>query len=158
MLKFEEFDFLSADGRTKIYVKGILPEDDIKGCVQIAHGIAEHSERYTAFMSFLAENGYAVFANDHLGHGKSVASEEDRGFFAEEDGWNIAVKDMKTLHDILKERFPEVPAFLFGHSMGSFLSRTYIIDYPQDKKGAILCGTGQQSPIIVAIGKKLAEK
>lgn len=156
MRKAEEFTFLSADQTTKIHVRGFLPEGRVVGWVQIAHGVAEHKERYDAFMQFLAAQGIAAFANDHLGHGQSICGEENRGFFAETDGWNRVVRDMKSLHDRLDQRFPGLPRILFGHSMGSFLSRTYIIQYPEDFSAAIFCGTGQQSPLLVTLGGGIA--
>lgn len=155
---FREFEFLSADGKTGIHVREYVPQEEIKGVVQIAHGVAEHSERYDEFMRFLAENGYAVAANDHLGHGKSVAGEEKRGFFTEEDGWKTVVRDIKRLHDLQKEKYPGKFTVLFGHSMGSFLSRTYVIDHPDDFDAAIFCGTGQPGSLLTKIGSALAER
>ncbi len=132
------------------------PEVPKLGIVQIAHGIAEHSERYLPFMDFLAENGFIAVANDHLGHGRSVVSDDDIGCFAERGGWNLAVRDMKWLHDTLKSEYPELPYYLFGHSMGSFLTRTYLIDHPDDLAGAVICGTGQQSRALVKSGLAMA--
>ena len=156
MSEFKQFSFLSADSKTMINVTGFIPQGEVAGCVQIAHGINEYGFRYKDFMCFLAENGYAVFANDHLGHGKSIAGEEDRGYFADKDGWFTVVADMKTLRDIIKKEYPDKKIILFGHSMGSFLSRTYLIKYPDDFDAAIICGTGQQNSVLVAAGEVLA--
>ena len=156
MRQAETFTFLSADQKTTIHVRGFLPPGEVRCWVQVAHGVAEHKERYDAFLQFLAEQGIAAFANDHLGHGQSVYEEADRGFFTEKDGWNTLVRDMKTLHDLLTQRFPGLPRVLFGHSMGSFLGRTYVIQYPDDFSAAIFCGTGQQSPLLVALGRCIA--
>ena len=87
---------------------------------------------------------------------RSFESEEDKGFFTEKDGWDHVVRDMHKLHELLTEEYPELPCFLFGHSMGSFLARTYIIRYPDELTGAIICGTGQQSPALVGAGKAMA--
>ena len=152
-----EFTFLSSDGRTQIFVRRRDSEIPARGIVQIAHGIAEHSERYLPFMDFLAENGFIAVANDHLGHGRSIASEADLGCFAEKNGWQLAVRDMKRLHDLLREENPDLPYFLFGHSMGSFLTRTYIIEYPDDPAGAIICGTGMQPAALVKSGGAMAK-
>ena len=156
MPKFTEFTFPSADGRTAIRVRRFDPDGAPVGVVQIAHGVAEHCERYDDFMRFLAENGFVAAANDHLGHGRSIAAEADLGFFTEKDGWDTVVSDMHKLHEILALEFPTLPCFLFGHSMGSFLTRTYIIKYPQELAGAVICGTGQQSPALVGAGKAMA--
>ncbi len=155
MACFSDYTFLSGNGSTNIHVRRCTPSAEIRAVVQIAHGIAEHVERYDGFAQYLADHGYLVVANDHLGHGQSITGNDDLGFFGETDGWQLAVGDMKKLHDQTSAEFPALPYFLFGHSMGSFLARTYVICYPDDLSGAIICGTGQQSPLIVAGGKMM---
>ena len=158
MAKTEEFYFESSTGKNLLRAKKYIPENtNIKAVIQIAHGIAEHIDRYDEFMSFLADNGYVVVANDHLGHGKSISSEEEKGFFAEKDGWNHVVKDMVLLHDTVKKSYPNVPYVMFGHSMGSFLVRTFMIDYPEYYDAAIISGTGHQSPMLVFGGNLIAD-
>ncbi len=152
---FNDYTFKSCNGVTDIHVRRCTPDGEPRGIVQIAHGIAEHVERYDGFAAFLADSGFLVVANDHLGHGQSITGEDDLGFFAEHGGWELAVGDMRKLYEITHEEFPALPYFLFGHSMGSFLARTYIIKYPAGLAGAIICGTGQQSSLIVAGGKLL---
>ena len=93
------------------------------GVVQLAHGMAEHIDRYDDFARFLAANGFVVGGNDHLGHGKSVNDSSELGFFAEKDGDKRIVDDMHILTKIMKKRYPDIPYFLFGHSMGSFCAR-----------------------------------
>lgn len=155
MSVFSDDTFLSTNGKTNIHVRRCTPDGEIRGVVQIAHGIAEHVERYDAFAQFLAGKGYLVVANDHLGHGQSINSPEDIGFFGETGGWDLAVSDMHKLYEATHAQFGSLPYFLFGHSMGSFLARTYIIRYPDDLTGAVICGTGQQSGLIVAGGKMM---
>ncbi len=157
MPTFADFTFLSSNGKTNIRVRRCDPDATPRGIVQLAHGIAEHIERYDDFAFYLAQNGFVVVGNDHLGHGKSINDESELGFFAEEGGWEMAVKDMRILHDMLAEEFPDVPYFLFGHSMGSFLSRTYIIHHRSGLDGVILSGTGQQPKALVAGGKLLGK-
>ena len=157
MSSFSDYTFLSGNGKTNIHVRRCTPEGPVCGIVQIAHGIAEHVERYDAFASFLADNGYLVVANDHLGHGQSVTGEDDLGFFAENGGWELAVGDMRKLYEATHAEFPDLPYFLFGHSMGSFLTRTYIIRFPGGLAGAIISGTGQQAAPIVAGGKLMGK-
>ena len=156
MISFNDFTFPSSNGKTDIYVRRFTPQEAPIGIVQIAHGIAEHSARYDGFATFLAENGFAVYTNDHLGHGNSLHDESDLGFFAENGGWEMAVEDMRKLHDIAANEFPGVPYFLFGHSMGSFLARTYIIYFRSGLDGVILSGTGQQAKALVLGGKLLS--
>ena len=156
MARMSEFSFLSSDGKTMLYAREYLPEGEAVGIVQIVHGIAEHIARYDNFASFLADCGYIVIAHDQLGHGKSAPDEEHLGFFSEEAGWEKAVQDIHALHDKTAARYPGKPYFLFGHSMGSFLTRTYLIRFRTGLDGAVISGTGHQSAALVAAGKAMS--
>ena len=156
MPSFQDFYFQSSTGRTSIHALKCVPDSKPRAAVQIAHGIAEHIDRYRPFMEFLADNGFVVAGNDHLGHGKSIRVPEEQGFFAEKDGWWRVVDDMDKLHDIMSNEYPELPYVLFGHSMGSFLTRTYLIKHPDKYDGVILSGTGHQSPALVLGGNAAA--
>ncbi len=149
---FEDFYYPSSTGKNTIHALKCIPEGEPKAIVQIAHGIAEHIERYRPFMSFLAENGYYAVGNDHLGHGKTITEPADRGFFAETGGWDYVVADMDKLHDIMHGQFPNIPYVFFGHSMGSFLTRTYLIRHPGKYDAAIISGTGHQAAPMVLGG------
>lgn len=129
------------------------PETDPKAVIIIAHGMAEHSGRYDHFARFLAENGFAVYMNDHAGHGRSA---QIKGHFADENGWECVVKDLKALMDQAVAQHPHLPVFFMGHSMGSFLARSFITRYGQALSGCILCGTRGYTPGIVPAGKALA--
>lgn len=109
-----------------------------RAILQIAHGMAEHSGRYDAFATYMAEHGYVVCMEDHAGHGKSAAV---KGHFADQDGWNSILRDMKCLMDEVGELYPNLPVFLLGHSMGSFLTRCYITRYGETLSGCILSST-----------------
>ena len=152
MISVTESTFFSSDGKTGIFYRQYIPETEAKAIVQIAHGVAEYIDRYAAFAEYLAENGYIVVLNDHLGHGRSISGESELGFFAEKNGWEKVVQDMRTLHDRTAASFPGKPYFLFGHSMGSFLSRSYLIRYLGGLDGCILSGTGHQNPLLVTGG------
>ena len=156
MPSFQDFYFQSSTGRTSIHALKCVPDSKPRAVVQIAHGVAEHIDRYRPFMEFLADNGFVVAGNDHLGHGKSIRVPEEQGFFAEKDGWWRVVDDMDKLHDIMSNEYPELPYVLFGHSMGSFLTRTYLIKHPDKYDGVILSGTGHQSPALVLGGNAAA--
>lgn len=119
---------------------------DVKGIVQICHGMAEHLERYEEFVDFLTSSGYVVFIHDHLGHGKSVENDDELGFFGEKDGYKTLVNDVKLVTDLAKDKYPELPVFLFGHSMGSFIARYYTELYSAGIKGAVFCGTAGPNP------------
>lgn len=156
MARMSEFTFLSSDGQTALSAREYLPEGDPIGIVQIVHGIAEHIARYDAFAAFLAEHGYIVVLHDQLGHGKSVPDEAHLGFFSEENGWEKAVQDIRSLHDKTAAKYPGKPYFIFGHSMGSFLTRTYLIRFRTGLDGAVISGTGHQSPALVSAGKVMS--
>ncbi len=156
MPAFEDFYFESSTGRNTIRALKCVPDIQVKGVVQIAHGIAEHIDRYRDFMAFLAENGYLSVGNDHLGHGKTITDPRDQGFFAEKNGWDYVVADMDKLRDLMHAQYPDVPYVFFGHSMGSFLTRTYLIKHPDKYDAAIISGTGHQAAPIVLGGYAMA--
>lgn len=149
-----------ADDGKEIFYHQWLPEDKerIKAIVQIAHGMAEHSKRYHRFAEALTKEGFAVYANDHRGHGQTAGSLENVGYFADENGWNLVVEDMHKLTETIKSNHPNIPVFLFGHSMGSFLSRNYIFRYGNDIQGVILSGTGGDPGLLGKIENFVAKR
>lgn len=151
-----EYKIKTSDNN-EVHVYEWLPENEenIKGIVQVAHGMAEHAGRYEDFALFLNKHGYAVFANDHKGHGKTAGTVENLGYFADRNGFGQVVKDMRSLTDKINERFPEKPVFLLGHSMGSFLSRYYAIEDSSKLRGVILSGTAGHPGLLGKIGKLL---
>ena len=151
-----EFSFTSCDCKSTIYVRQWLPDTAPIGVIQICHGVAEHISRYDEFAKHLASNGFVVAGDDHLGHGKSVSDSKNQGYFGENGGWELVVGDMRKLYERLKEQYFSLPIFILGHSMGSFLTRTYIIRYHDGPDGVILSGTGQQSSLMVNTGLTVA--
>ena len=159
MAIFSEYFFPSSDGKTLIHVNQWTPPNrENVGVVQIAHGVAEYGARYAPFARFLCGHGFVVVANDHLGHGQSLIPGGPMVYLGEKDGWWNVVDDMECLRSRVAKVFPDRPYFLFGHSMGSFLSRTHLIRYPGRLDGCILCGTGHQSPALIAGGKLIADR
>ncbi len=156
MANRKEFHFLSSDGKTSIHAIEWLPEGEIRAVYQIAHGVAEYALRYEPFAEFLTEHGFAVVANDHIGHGESLAPNAAPLYFGEKGGWMHVVDDIHALYGLTHKKYPALPYFLMGHSMGSFLARTYLIRYPGTVRAAILMGTGQQPGFMVAGGKLAA--
>lgn len=126
-----------------------VPDAEPRAIVQIIHGIAEYIDRYDEFMSFLADNGIIAVGTDHLGHGKSIESDEQTGFFAYDNGWDYVVRDEEVLRLAMHENYPELPIIVFGHSMGSFMARTLLIRYPDAFNAAIISGTGNQGAALV---------
>lgn len=153
---FSDFYFRSSTARNTIRARKCVPDSTPRAVVQIVHGIAEHIERYDDFMRFLAENGIVAVGDDHLGHGKSVTESDELGFFNDENGWDYVVMDEMRLHDTMREEYPDVPYIFFGHSMGSFITRTLIIKHPEVYDAAIISGTGHQSKALIYAGGLLA--
>jgi alpha-beta hydrolase superfamily lysophospholipase len=124
--------------------------------VQLVHGVSEYVDRYAPTASFLTEHGFLVVGNDHLGHGRTAQGPEEYGFFRERGGWHTVVGDVHQLRVLTGEQYPDLPYFILGHSMGSFLARTYLIDWPGTVTGAILSGTGQERASVVSMGWRMA--
>lgn len=149
----EEFTLPSCDKRTQLHAVRWLPEEPPRAVLQISHGLAEHILRYELLAEFLTGRGFAVVGNDHLGHGASAAPGAPRLYFGPAGSWNTAADDLYALRREEGARFPGLPWFLLGHSMGSFLARTYLIRFPGTVDGAILMGTGQPAPALIAAGR-----
>lgn len=115
--------------------------EQIRGIIQICHGMTEHMGRYHEFMRYLARSGYIVCGADHPGHGRSAVN--GHGFFAPENGNLLLVENQYLFSRIMQKEFPGYPLILFGHSMGSFAARIYAAKYPSVLAGLILSGTGR---------------
>ena len=151
------FDSCACDER--IFVRVIEPaeKEDRRGVLQIAHGMAEHSMLYMDFADYMARAGFVVALNDHLGHGKSVSKGGSFGYFGEGGAQNL-VRDMHKLYGIVHAEHPDLPYFLMGHSMGSFLARSYAAQYGGDLTAAIFMGTcGPQNRAVLAAQRRLAD-
>lgn len=153
-MRESDFRLQTKDG-TPLFVREFLPDGSIKAVVQIAHGMAEHSARYARFAKALTEHGYAVYANDHRGHGKTAARREDLGFFADHGGWDLVVSDQLDLVEEIKSRHPGTPVFLFGHSMGSYIARGAAIRAGREWAGLLLSGTSHGHPLMQLVNLTL---
>lgn len=149
----QEFYYLSKDGLTKIHAVEWIPEGEIKAVLQICHGMVEHIGRYHDFAEFMASHGFYVIGHDHLGHGRSVTDSSKLGYFGKPDGNDYVIGDIHQLRVLTAEKYPDVPYFMLGHSMGSFLLRQYLGLHSQGLAGAIVMGTGEQPSIVLAAGK-----
>ena len=145
----KHISFPSSDGKTKLHAVIWAPETAPRAILQISHGMVEYVERYEGFAKFLNEHGILVAGNDHLGHGDSYTEEWQKGYFAKEKGDVCALQDLHRMTLLLQKKYPDIPHFLFGHSMGSFFTRRYLCMYPNDIDGAIICGTGwKPAPVL----------
>ncbi len=149
-MKRKEYHFKSKDGVTKIHAVSWVPEGEVKAVLQIGHGMIEHINRYDRFATYLAGKGILVIGHDHLGHGQSVRNEEYLGYFQHPYGNECLIRDIHQLRLNIQGRYPEVPYFMLGHSMGSFLMRQYLTEYPGFPEngtlsGALILDTGYQS-------------
>ncbi len=127
----------------KIYI----PDSTPKGILHIVHGMTEHIERYDSFMGKVCENGYIVFGFDNLGHGKTANSDLELGFIASKDGYEYLINDVAEFSREVARLYPELPVYLFGHSMGSFIARLTAAKYPTLYKKLIICGTAGKNPL-----------
>lgn len=146
----KEYSFPSHSGLCDIYAQSAAPIDygSIKGVIQISHGMAEYSNRYARFALELCKAGYAVFVSDHIGHGSSVEAKDMLGFFGETDGEEHFVEDLKSLTDIIKNEYPDLPFFMLGHGMGSLIARKYTAKYGYLLDGVIYTGTSGENSAI----------
>lgn len=151
----QNFTYLSKDKETQIHAITWKPDGEIRAILQICHGMVEFIDRYSDFAEYLNRNGYYVVGNDHLGHGESVKNDEQHGYFHHPDGNACVIGDIRQLQEMTQGQYPNLPYFMLGHSMGSFLLRQYIEDYGSDLAGAIIMGTGSQPGAVLATGKIL---
>ena len=154
MMRKEETTLLSAcDGLPLSLIWG-YPQTDIKGVVQLVHGMAEHKERYLGFMEYLTQHGYICVLHDHRGHGKSVRDKEDLGYLYDHEATYI-VEDVHQINMLLHKSYPDLPVYLFGHSMGSLVVRAYCKQYDTTIDGLIVCGSPSENKA-ASFGKALA--
>ena len=150
----ENFKLPSTRGDTELNCYRWIPEGGVRATVQLSHGMIEHILRYSDFAEFLNSNGIAVYGHDHLGHGNTTP--DDLGFIAETDGDVAIVDDLFEVTKVVESEHPDIPHILLGHSMGSFVARRYITKYGDHLDGAIIVGTGNQSPMSVRFGLFIA--
>lgn len=141
----------STNNRNQLHVAIWEPERETKAILQISHGMVEYIVRYDDFAKHLNQQGILVIGNDHLGHGQSVLDESEFGYFGKEKG-SAVVDDLYEVTKYAKKQYGEnIPYFLMGHSMGSFMARRYLMSYGEKITGAIISGTGYKAvPVLDA--------
>ena len=135
----EKFNYMSADGVTLIHAIRWVPEGEKIAVIQISHGMTEYADCYDEFARYMNQKGFIVTANDHLGHGDSIRSEEYIGWI---DDIMDVMHDIHKLRQITRHKYPELPYIILGHSMGSYFARQYIELYGKGLAGAIFMGAG----------------
>ena len=154
MVNKTTLSFPSKDGIHTIYATK-WQSDDISpiAILQLIHGMAEHIGRYDEFACHMAQKGYIVVGDDHLGHGRSAKEYGDYGFFCEKKAASVLVMDEHRLKEVMQKKEKELPYFMLGHSMGSLILRNYLIQYGQEIDGAILCGTPNNGSVKVGMAR-----
>lgn len=143
----KDITFPSSDGKNTLHAELFIPSDNnIRAVVQISHGMMDYIGRYKGMADAFCAAGIAVAGHDHLGHGDSVATPDDYGFFASRDGYKYVVEDVKGMNDLIRRELPGVPVVLLGHSMGSFIARLYSERYTDSIDGLIIHGTAGPNP------------
>ena len=147
--KLETVGFPSCDGKNTVYGEIYTPNEGVpRGIVQLAHGMVDHIGRYKSLAEYLTGRGYIFAGSDHLGHGNTVATADDFGYFARRNGVSLVIDDVYKMNRLLHERYPALPIVLMGHSMGSFVVRLYSVRYPESISGLIIHGTAGKNPLL----------
>ncbi|SCJ04789.1 lysophospholipase L2 [uncultured Clostridium sp.] len=147
----ENFKFKDSDG-VELNVYKWIPEGEIKAVVQISHGMTEHILRYDEFASYLNKNGFLVYGHDHRGHGLTAKTKDDLGYIADSEGFDWLVRDLYELMMKVKDDNKGLPIYLFGHSMGSFVSQRFIELHGNDIDGVILSGSNGEPTKLAPLG------
>jgi len=130
------------------------PANPATGAVQILHGLGEHAARYARFANAATARGLIVYSHDHRGHGKHA---DQLGYFGDKDGWSLLVSDANRVHQEISSRHAELPIFLIGHSMGSYIAQSFLIRHSPPIAGLILSASTWQSRALLLLGSLLAK-
>ena len=140
-----EKKIMSSDGKNILSGIMYIPDDDVRGVFHLVHGMTEYLGRYDTLFEQLSSAGYLCVGFDNLGHG-NTAKEEDLGFIASKNGYKYLVDDVKLFADNIKSDYPDLPYYLMGHSMGSFITRLAVAKYKDLADKYIICGTAGKNP------------
>lgn len=148
-------NFPSSDGAHTVYGDIYAPTDrEVRGIVTLAHGMRDHVSRYKLLAEYLTGEGFVFAGNEHIGHGRTAGRAEDLGYTGESDGYLNMIEDLYRMNALVRERYPELPVILLGHSMGSFMARLYAERHPDTVDGLIIHGTGGRNPLL-PVGKAI---
>lgn len=147
--------WLNASDSTPLFVNHWAGDSPPKAVVMLSHGLAEHSARYARLGTALVAAGYELYALDQRGHGQS-AQHGQTGHYADEGGWSKVVGDLSSLNHYIRQQHPQAPIYLFGHSMGSYISQAYLMQHSSSLQGAILSGSNYQPAALYRIARFVA--
>ncbi|BEP28855.1 alpha/beta fold hydrolase [Helicovermis profundi] len=139
--------YLKGKEGSNIFVSSYQSKSESKAVIHILHGMAEYGDRYEDFANFLTNNNYAVYVHDHRKHGKSITLNQKVGIFDEKDTWDNILEDVEIVNKYIRSKEENKKIIIFGHSMGSFITRSYIQKYNNSVDGAVLSGTGYANPL-----------
>lgn len=153
-MAFKNYELTTSDNKQLVCYKWEVEKP--KAIVQLVHGMSEHAARYDEFAMFLNDNGISVYAEDHRGHGKTAGTIERVGHVADEDGMTKIMEDVVFLYKDIKSKYSNIPVFILGHSMGSFITRMLAYNYPDIASGFIYSATSDHPGLKGSVGVKLA--
>lgn len=142
------------DGR-RAWLYAWLPTTPPRAVVQIVHGMAEHGRRYARLATALNAAGYAVYAQDLPGHGRSAASIAALGHVADRDSWPLMLSAVHSVRAHIEQTHPGLPLVLFGHSMGSFIAQQHLVEHGAGLTAAVLSSTSGSMGALRAVGLAL---
>lgn len=156
-MQSRELSLTAEDGKS-LFVYHWAPDGDAtpRGAVHIAHGMAEHAGRYVPVAEVLTGAGYLVWAHDHRGHGRTAESDDELGFFAEQDGWRKVVADLLSVRAHIAGERPDLPCALVGHSMGSYMAQDVAALHGGAYDAVVLSGSNRGGGALVQLGRGVA--
>lgn len=146
---------LKVQGDTVAFVRAWLPVKPPRACVQIVHGLSEHGGRYARFATALNRAGFAVYAQDLPGHGRTARAPDELGHFGDRYGWRFTLQSIRAVQVEMRERHPGLPIVLFGHSMGALLGQDYVVHHGRDLNACVLSSTTGNMGLMRAVGLAL---
>jgi len=154
-MSVKEFNVTASDGLKLVCYKFVPVKP--KAVFLLLHGSIEHAKRYFKFSEFLEKTGIAVYTFDQRGHGATAKDDADVAYFSDQDGgWDQSIADTLQMVNLIRKELPGLPITVFGHSMGSFLARTFIAVHPTAVDKCVLCGTGDAAPFLIGFGHFLS--
>lgn len=152
-----ETSFQTARDGVAIHTYHWRPDFEVgRGIVHIIHGLSEHAGRYERLAEELTAEGYQVFAHDQRGHGRTAGSDAAFGFVADSNGWQSLIDDTIQLCEAERRLFPQLPLYLFGHSMGTYVAQQILYQAPNLPDAVILSGPNGEVGLLTRLGRLIA--